>query len=277
MAGASREQLFRVLSFVAGLRRPVGVSEVTRALELPLSTTHRLLSTLEKAGYVERYQASTSFVTGPQARQLAHSFFSRFGLREACLPYLRQIAFACGETTSLVVPVGWHCIRIATVTGTKDVVSSHALGDPRLLDQTPGGRSILANLPPERLEAFIAWRSTHASPGAPPPGFRELRSNLRLIRAAGYATGETPFSPGRAEIAMAVCRANQPIAAICIEGPVIYASPRAHDLASIARWQDITSSLSQLANEQSEQLADHYAHLGPEGPSRSSPTPTRLT
>ena len=108
------EPVFRVLAAISAAPRPLGVSEIRRALGLPLSTAHRLLSSLEQAGYIERYQSSTRYVTGANARQLAHSFFSRFRIREACIPYLQQIAFACGETTSLAVPVGWQSVRIAS-------------------------------------------------------------------------------------------------------------------------------------------------------------------
>ena len=254
------EPVFRVLAAISAAPRPLGVSEIRRALGLPLSTAHRLLSSLEQAGYIERYQSSTRYVTGANARQLAHSFFSRFRIREACIPYLQQIAFACGETTSLAVPVGWQSVRIASVSGTNDVVSSHSLGETRALDRSPGGLALLAAMPAETLNRFIAWRVAQE----PRTTATALRRRLAATRACGYASEETVFAPGRAEIAIAIVANAKPFAAICLEGPVIAADEKRRDKKDVARWLAIAADISRLADEQAALAENHYAHLPPE-------------
>ena len=253
------EPVFRVLAAVGAAPKPPGVSEIRRALGLPLSTAHRLLSSLEQAGYIERYQSSTRYVLGANARQLAHSFFSRFRIREACIPYLQQIAFACGETTSLAVPVGWQSVRIASVPGTNEVVSSHSLGETRPLDASAGGRAMLAVMQADELDRYIAWRAQRE----PRITATALRRQLDAIRSSGYATEDTVFAPGRAELAIAIRAAERPVAAICIEGPVTAAEARRRDRKDLARWLSIAAGISRLAGEQPELAENPYAHLPP--------------
>ena len=259
-AATPGEPVFRVLAAISAATRPVGVSEIRRALGLPLSTAHRLLSSLEQAGYIERYQSSTRYVPGANARQLARSFFSRFRIREACIPYLQQLAFACGETTSLAVPVGWQSVRIASVPGTNDIVSSHPPGETLPLDRSSGGLAMLAAMPPDTLNRFLGWRSAQA----PRAGVTALRGELAAIRACGYAAQETTFAPGRAEIAIAIVAGGGPVAAICLEGPVIAAEEKRRDRKDVSRWLAIAAGISRLAGEQPELAENHYAHLPPE-------------
>lgn len=257
---SSSEQVFRVLAIISAATQPLGVSDIRRALGLPLSTAHRMLTSLEQAGYIERYQSSTRYVLGANARQLAHSFFSRFRIREACIPYLQQIAFACGETTSLAVPIGWQTVRIASVPGTNEVVSSHSLGETLPLDRSPGGMAMLAAMPREHSDRFLAWRA----PQEPRINAATLRRQLRQIRDRGYALEETAFAPGRAALAIAIAPAGRAIAAICVEGPVTALEEKRRDRRDIARWLEIAAKITQLAAGQADLAENHYAHIVPD-------------
>ena len=252
--------MFRMLTLIGGAVQPLGISEVRRTLGLPLSTAHRLLSSLEQAGYIERYQASTRYVMGRNARQLAHSFFSRFGIRDVCIPYMQQIAFSCGETTSLSIPIGVNSIRIASVPGSNEVVSSHSLGDTRPLDASIGGLAMLASMPKVALDAFLAWR-TNVSPA---PKIAVLKKQLKQVQACGYAFEETAFSPGRAAMAVAIKVSGHPIAAICLEGPVISIDKRRSGREHVQRWLAIAGEISHLAEEQPGMAKNHYEHIQPE-------------
>jgi len=44
----------QILEFLADQTEPQTLSDICRRLELPKSSTHRLLATLEKRGYVNR-------------------------------------------------------------------------------------------------------------------------------------------------------------------------------------------------------------------------------
>src|SRR5262249_60989271 len=141
---SSAGRALRILETVGAAERPLGRPETGQALGIPAGTAFRGLDALERAGYLARFQASPKFVLGKRVSALRQSLLARFPIRDVTAPYLRQLAFASGETVSLTVRLGWHGLRIATASGTNEVTSSAPLGGVRPLAEGLAGRAILA-------------------------------------------------------------------------------------------------------------------------------------
>jgi DNA-binding IclR family transcriptional regulator len=241
---SSARRALRILETVGAAERPLGATEVGRALGIPAGTAFRGLDALERAGYLARFQASAKFVLGKSVAALRQGLLARFPIRDVTAPYLRQLAFASGETVSLTVRLGWHGVRIAAAPGTNEVTSAPPLGAVRPLGDGAAGRAILAFLPE-----------------APPA--RALARALAEIRTRGFATEETTFARGRAALAFAVRRDGQAIAAIAIEGPVVdLADPAAHE--DLPRWREIVGSVERLAQARPALFAGPFDHLDPD-------------
>ena len=140
---SSAGRALRILEAIGAAERPLGATEVGRALRISPATAFRGLDALERAGYAARYQASAKFVLGKSSAALRQNLLARFPVREVSVPYLRQLAFASGETAALTVRLGWHGLRIAAAPGTNEVTSSPPLGAVRPLADSLAGRAIL--------------------------------------------------------------------------------------------------------------------------------------
>ncbi len=238
---SSAARALRILETVGAAERPLGPTEIGQRLGIPAGTAFRGLDALERAGYLARYQASAKFVLGKSVAALRQSLMGRFPIRDVTAPYLRQLAFASGETVSLTVRLGRHGLRIAAAPGTNEVTSSAPLGAMRPLGEGCAGRAILAYL-------------------AESPAAKELARALAEIRKRGFATEETPFALGRAALAFPIRRAGEAIAAIAIEGPVVAASdPTAH--GDLPRWREIVGSVERLAQARPALFAGPFDHL----------------
>jgi DNA-binding IclR family transcriptional regulator len=242
---SSAARALRILETVGAAERPLGATEVGRAVGISAGTAFRGLDALERAGYLARFQASPKFVLGKRVAALRQSLLARFPIRDVTAPYLRQLAFASGETVSLTVRLGWQALRIAAAPGTNEVTSSAPLGAVRPLGEGCAGRAILAFLPPDAPEA------------------KPLARELASIRRRGFATEATAFARGRAAIAFPLRRAGQAIAAIAIEGPVVdLKDPAAHD--ELPRWREIVGSVERLAQTRPALFAGPFDHLDPD-------------
>ena len=229
---SSAHRALRILETAGAAERPLGVTEIARRLDLPPGTVFRGLDALECQGYVGRYQASSRYVLGGMVGRLRQSLFAGFHIREVCLPYLRQLAFASGETTSLTVPIGWYAVRIAAAPGTNEVTSSPPLGEVRLLSEGGAAKALFAFYPSAAVPRFTAWARKH---GRRPPSPATLAAELGEIRARGFAVERTEFAAGRAVLAVPIRSADTPLASIAVEGPVLdLARPGYHD--DLARW-----------------------------------------
>ncbi len=253
---SSALRALRILQAIGAADRPPGATEIGRALGLSPGTAFRGLDALERAGYVTRFQSSARFVLGQGVAALRQTLFARFPIREVCAPYLRQLAFASGETVSLTVRLGWYGLRIAAAPGTSEVTSSAPLGAVRPLGEGGAGRAILALLAAETTEVYAAWcaRRGHRAPST---------ASLAEIRNRGFAVEETPFARGRAALAFPLRARAGALAAIAIEGPVLdLAHPAANE--DLPRWRAIVESVERLAQARPGLFTGPFDHLDPD-------------
>jgi DNA-binding IclR family transcriptional regulator len=205
----SSQPIFEILRLLSVARQPLGVKEISQRLELPQSTAHRGVVTLLHGGYVERYQSSATYVLGYNAKRVRQAFFARFRVRELALPYLQQIAFMTGETTSLLVPVGWYGITITSVRGTNEIISAPRTGDVKEMDQSFAAKVLLANLPEAQLKSFLNWKKKRSAPVA-----RSLKPALQNMH--GEEIVSSPDDAG--VLAIPVFHSGAAIAVICVDG-----------------------------------------------------------
>jgi len=230
---SSAARALRVLDEIAAADRPLGVTEIAQALSQPAGTVFRSLDALSRAGLVTRYRASSRYIPGPMAERLHRSVIGGFPIREVCLPYLRQLASISGETVSLHVPVGWYAVRICSVPGTGEVMTSGALGEAQPLHESPAGQVILAGLAKSQLAAYRKW--SKAVPNLP-------------------RQGET----GREESVFPVCAGKRVIAAISIDAPF------APSNGQLSACRDVVANIAALAAAQSGLFAGPFSHLNAE-------------
>src|SRR4051812_2724346 len=106
MAGGvqSIERAFAVLQQVA--IEPGGISDVARAVDLPISTVARLLGTLESVGAVARSDDAVTYEIGAGIRALAGASDASALLAARARPILAQLVVRTGETCGISVLEG---------------------------------------------------------------------------------------------------------------------------------------------------------------------------
>src|SRR5256714_6082273 len=102
MAGAtvqSVDRAFAVLRQVAS--EPGGISDVARAVDLPVSTVARLLGTLESLGAVVRIDDAGTYAIGAGIRALADTIDASATLVTRARPVLAALVAHTGETSGV--------------------------------------------------------------------------------------------------------------------------------------------------------------------------------
>lgn len=250
----SSADAFAALAVVGGADRPLRLGEIAAGLGLAPSTARRAVTTLALAGYLDRPEGAPGYVLGETAHQLRRAFFAGFPVRVLCLPYLQQLAFMSGETTTLTVALGRYAVRIAAVSGTNEVIAARPPGGVRALARDPAGRAILAFQPPERRARLV-----HAS-GAGPTG-EEMESALAAIRARGYAAAREPDGP--VTITMPLRAAGRAVAAMAVECVSIDPG-RESGAAGVERWLAVAGRAEAVLADRSETVLEPYGHLDPD-------------
>jgi DNA-binding Lrp family transcriptional regulator len=236
VTNSSARFLFDILELLSSAGEPMTLTAIRQALDLPAATAHRGLATLEQTGFAERYQASTRYHLGPNARLLRQVFFSRFEARDRVLPFLRRLSHETGQTISFSIRISWFTVRIAVVVGTDATLYASPIGEVRRLDDSLAGRAILSALSPVELARF----EIYSREGGQPP---------------------TEAAPDQNMVTRVLMdRDHLPAAVVAIEGPVM--AEKCGRARHAAEWREI---LDQLADALTP-VEHHYSHLQLESP-----------
>ena len=253
MSSSARRAL-RILAAVGNAGRPMGVTEIARAIGVAPGTAFRGLDALQRASLLARHSSSPRYGLGPAALALRQSLLSQFRLRDICLPYLRQLASAGGETTSLHVRIGWYAARIATAPGTAEVTSSASLAGAQPLLASVPGRAILAHLPRNQMVRHRAWATARGI--VIPAGFER---DLSAVRAGGFAPASSAEGGG---IAFPIRKSDQAFAAIAIEAPE-YAGTSSKN-GSVPPWREVARAIETLVRANPALAQQPFDHFDPD-------------
>jgi DNA-binding IclR family transcriptional regulator len=256
---SSVDQVFDVLALLSASDGPIGVAQLARTLDVPTSTAHRVLITLQEAGYVARDTTGTKYQLGLGAQELTHALLRRFPLQTASQPYLRKLAAATGDTVVLTGRIGWYGVRMASTEGWREIHAAPRLGQTSLLEETPGGRAILAFLDAPARDRYLRWRAGGSRLSA---ALRTVREEADANRARGHVQEAHP--DGRCDIAFPLRDGGgRVIASIAIEAAEPDGGARG-DRRRIARAEALAGEVETLLRARPELAADPFAHLSPD-------------
>ena len=108
----SLERGLAILSSFNSDRPLIGVSELSRDLDLSRSTAHRYIATLAQLGYLQQDPDSKRYRLGPRVLDLGFSAINSMDLREISAPHLRQLSDETGYTVNLAILDGIDVVYI---------------------------------------------------------------------------------------------------------------------------------------------------------------------
>jgi IclR family acetate operon transcriptional repressor len=201
---------------------PLGLTELSDRTGLVPSTTHRLLATLSRRGYVTRqldtgrYELGYKMMAfeGDRARALS-------SLRRKARPALESIQQATGETTNLVVLDGDQVIYVDQVEGRHAMRMQTTLGQSVLAHTTASGKALLAFGPPERVSRIYGNGTTlqRLTPRTIAT-VDDLRTDLKRIKRRGYSVDIEEHEEGVTAVAVPILdETDGPCAAISVSAP----------------------------------------------------------
>src|SRR6476620_10743735 len=197
-----------ILSTFHSDRPLIGVSELSRELDLSRSTAHRYVATLAKLGYLQQDPDSKRYRLGPKVLDLGFSAINSMDVREISAPHLRQLSDETGYTVNLAILDGTDVVYIercrSSRAGQREIDLNLHVGSRLPADCTSMGKVLLAFLPDEEREARLA--DLQLVPRGPNTLTKipALRSELDRVRQAGLAVNDEELAYGLRSIAAPV-------------------------------------------------------------------------
>ncbi len=215
----SLERGLAILSTFRSSRPLLGVSDLSRAVGLNRSTTHRYVATLASLGYLQQDAATRKYRLGPRVLDLGFSAINSMELREISFPHLRQLSDETGHTANLAVLDGSDIVYVercrSTRQGQREIDLDLHLGSRLPAYCTSLGKVLLAHLPAERLSAVLD--EVQFAPRGPNTIVDRTAfvRELGRVREAGLAVNNEELAYGLRSIAAPIrCAAGDVVAAI---------------------------------------------------------------
>lgn len=216
----SLDRAFAALRLISGAKDDWSLSEIAAALNLPLTTCHRIIRVLQRHEMVVRDPESKRYRLGTAAMELGTRARRQISLASIALPALQLLVQETQETALLTIPVGLYSLCI------QRVVSPHSL---RLILE-PGYRAplhagamqkaLLAFLPEEVIDAVTAGPLAAFSPTSITDA-AQLRREIETIRERGFALSTAEVNSGTWGVAVPIIGPDgYAIAAVGSAGPL---------------------------------------------------------
>lgn len=123
----------------------MGVTELSKKLDLHKNNVFRLLATLESRGYIEQDKQTGNYKLGVKVLELGQQFVKHLGLLRQAHPVLRDIISKCNENVYISVLRGNSCVYIDGLEANQIVKVTSRIGNRLPIYACASGKVLIAH------------------------------------------------------------------------------------------------------------------------------------
>ncbi len=214
------ERALAILELLGRSRHGLTLSQVTRYLGLPKSSTHSLLLTFERCGYLHRHPQSGRYRLGLRVCELANMAVNGIGLRDQAAIVLQHLSTRTGLTVHMAILENGEVVLIEKIEPSACAARVATWIGKRLsLYCTALGKVFASYLSETRLDELISRQGLVRYNDNTIVSKRKLKQDLALTRQRGYALDDEEEEIGiRCIGAPILSAAGEAIAAVSVVG-----------------------------------------------------------
>jgi len=185
-------------------KRQLTIAQVSQRTGIPRAAVRRCLYTLAQLGYVGTEDRRT-FALRPKILELGHAYMTSSPLAASSQPILDRVSDVIHESCSMAILDGDEILYLAR-SSTQDRIMSIDLGLGSRLPAhcTSMGRVLLAGLPQEELDAYLARVRIIAYTNRTVTTVPKLAQVIDDVRRKGYALVDQELEIGLRSLAVPV-------------------------------------------------------------------------
>ncbi len=192
----------KVIECFDGSHPQLSLSEVARRTDLTPATARRNLHTLMKLGYVRK--VDNRFLLSARVLALGSGYLRAAHVDDALMPELRRVVGLFGDAASVAVLSGDEVLYVAHVSEQRGVRPVARIGVTYPAHATSLGRVLLAGLPAQALDHYLAGAKLEKLTEATCTDRAELRRLILAARELGYATAVDQLAYGVTSLAVPI-------------------------------------------------------------------------
>ena len=183
------QSLDRALSILVAVSRHgrATLTDISLSLGVPTATTHRILTTLQKHGFVSFNEDRQDWSIGIEAYRTGAAFINQTSLLEVSRPIMRNLMEKTGETANLAIPDGHEVVFVEQVESLNPIRAFFARGTRTSMHASGTGKAILSELPESKVKSMLLSSGLTAFTDQTLTSPDALFEDLRLTRERGYS------------------------------------------------------------------------------------------
>ena len=238
---------FRIVDTIAGAEHEIGAQQISRSVDLHISTAFRFLQTLTQNGVVEQNPETGKYRLGLKFLAWGMQVLRQMDLRRDAIFPLRELNEKTCETVHMCVYDRDAAIYIEKIEGPAPLRGFSEVGKGAPMHCTGVGKALMAGLSEEELDDLLKRYPLRRFTPNTITQARALKRELEHIRAQGYAIDDEEHEPGIRCVAAAVRNyTGNVIASISIAGRTTSVTP--------ARLPELIHSVRKTAQKISTRL-----------------------
>lgn len=207
-----------MLTLLARMPEPMPASLISQTLDLPRSTTYRLLAVLGEHGFVTYLPDQRRYGLGVAVFELGSSYQRQAPLARIARPILDRLVQTTTQNAHLAVLHGRDVYYVleGRAPGRRGLVTDVGVRLPATI--TASGMAMLAQLPASGVRALFPDADAFVQRnGLGPATPTQLRRALTDVRRRGYAVEDGSVTAGLSSVAQAVPdHRGHPVAAVAV-------------------------------------------------------------
>ncbi|WP_135549962.1 IclR family transcriptional regulator [Paenibacillus cymbidii] len=205
-----------------GEEKELSVTEISKRLEMPVQSVHRILSSLREHGFVARNSQTRKYKLGLSLMKYGSLMRDSLLFRSVAQPYMQELSRATKETVYLASRENDEGVYVDAIDSPQFLKISEPIGLRLPLVIGASNRVILAFLPAKTQEELLRkvdWRNV---PSLKPLTREYVLADLETIRKQGFATTTGEATEGTTGIAAPIFSyERQVIGSLNVAGPAI--------------------------------------------------------
>ena len=210
----------RLLRLLSHQEQGALLTDLATELGLAASTTHRLLATLQQAGFAELEDETGLWRVGVETVPVGSAYLRGRDVVSLARPLMRQLTEASGETSNLAIRREAFAVYLSQVESRAMVRAFSRIGDRVPLTCSGVGLALLSRAEPEQLDQLVAEAGLPVKTGKSIGNRAQLDRALDDARRDGYVIDDEAQVPGMRCVAAPFFDTwGEVAAAISISGP----------------------------------------------------------
>jgi len=220
--------VLNTLSVIDAIRpnESVGVTELSRRVNLPKATVQLILVTLHSAGWLAKSAPPTRWRPADKLFGLGGRFYQSWDLRTVALPLMEELRNRTEESVNLILQQTRYIVVVERVNSLLPITVSGSVGTVTPIQATASGKAILAKLSDQEIMELIGAEGERCNENTI-VDTSKLLVELSEVRKRGYAVSWQEWKHGIVAVGAAITDGmNRPIAAVSVAGPNMRMSPK---------------------------------------------------